>query len=168
MGRKNCTEMREQAKTIASLLPALMRQFGTGRRDPVVELPLAQLRVCRILCEEEKSLSALGRELGVSQSAMTQLADRLECAGLVHRVAKPDDRRIRRLQLTRHGRSILRVHDDARAGQILAVLECLTPRSRKQVLAALQSLLHACGVARERAGRHPRRIGSHSASEAKA
>ncbi len=163
----NHTEMREQAKTIAVLLPALMRQLGTGKRDPAVELPLAQLRVCRILCEEAKSLSAVGRELGVSQSAMTQIADRLERAGLVQRVVKEDDRRIRRLQLTRRGKTILRVHDDARAERVLAVLEYLAPKTRKQVLAALQSLMRACGAAKERTGRLPKRVFSHSASEAK-
>ncbi len=168
MGRKNCAELREQAKAIALLLPALMRQFGTGKRDPAVELPLAQLRVCRILSEEAKSLSSLGRELGVSQSAMTQLADRLECAGLVQRVAKKDDRRIRRLQLTRRGKAMLRVHDEARAGQILSVLGYLTPKVRKEVLTSLQALMRACSAARERTGRLPKRICSHSGSEAKA
>ena len=49
-------------------------------------------------------MSSLGRELGVSLSAITQIADRLERAGLVTRVAKGGDRRVRRLELTRAAR----------------------------------------------------------------
>ena len=45
------------------------------------ELPLAQLRVCGVLCDGPRPMSAVSRELGVSLSAMTQIADRLERAG---------------------------------------------------------------------------------------
>ena len=48
-------------------------------------------------------MSALSREFGVSLSAMTRIADRLERARLVKRVAEGGDRRIRHLQLTPRG-----------------------------------------------------------------
>ena len=144
----------EQAKTVASLLSALMRQLGTGLKDPAVELPLAQLRICRALCDGSRSMSALGHEFGVSQSAMTQIADRLERARLVKRVAKEDDRRIRRLQLTPRGKKIMRIHDDVRTERILVVLGYLAPKNRKTVLAALQTLIDAGIATRARDG-HP-------------
>ena len=99
----------EQAETIATLLPALMRQLTAGDDDPAAELPLAQLRVCSVLCGGPRPMSALGRELGVSLSAMTQIADRLERARLVKRVAKGGDRRVRCLQLTDGGEKIMRL-----------------------------------------------------------
>ena len=94
----------QQAKAIASLMPALMRMLSSFDDDPAAELPLAQLRVCTILSDGPRSMSALSREFGVSLSAMTRIADRLERAGLVTRVARDDDRRVRRLQLTRAAR----------------------------------------------------------------
>jgi len=56
-----------------------------GLNDPAVELPLAQLKVCSLLYGGPLSMSAWA-ELGVSLSAMTQIADRLERARLVKRV----------------------------------------------------------------------------------
>ena len=84
----------EQAKTLAESLPTLMRQLMAGHDDPAAELPLAERRVCTLLCGEPLPMSALGRELGGSSSAMTQIADRLERARLVKRVAQGDDRRL--------------------------------------------------------------------------
>jgi DNA-binding MarR family transcriptional regulator len=139
----------EQAKTLAALLPTLMRQLMAGHDDPAAELPLAQLRVCSLLCGEPVPMSALGRELGVSSSAMTQIADRLERARLVKRVAQGDDRRIRCLALTERGAKIMRLHQETRVERVLAVLEHVPPREREEALASLQNLIRACDVARE-------------------
>jgi DNA-binding MarR family transcriptional regulator len=138
------TTLGEQAKAIGSLMPALMRQLFAMENDPADELPLAQLRVCVFLYEGPRSMSALSRGLGVSLSAMTQLADRLERAGLVTRVAEESDRRVRHLQLTRHGERILRFREQARVQRVLSVLEHLSPETRREVLAALETLLDAC------------------------
>ncbi len=142
----------DQAKTLATLLPALMRQLMAGVNDPAVELPLAQLRVCSILCGGPWPMSALGRELGVSLSAMTQIADRLERARLVKRVPKGSDRRIRCLELTEHGEKIMRLHEDARIERVLAVLKRLAPKAREEALASLQRLIRASVATRGRDG----------------
>jgi len=71
----------EQARAITACLPAVMRQLFTFEDDPIEELPLAQLRICSLLYGEPRSMSALSRELGVSLSAITQVADRLERRG---------------------------------------------------------------------------------------
>ena len=134
----------DQVETIAALLPALMRQLTAGNDDPAAELPLGQLRVCSVLCAGPRPMSTLGRELGVSLSAMTQIADRLERAKLVKRVAKGGDRRIRCLQLTDGGQKIMRMRQNARIERISAVLEYLSPTARQNVLTSLQTLLGAC------------------------
>src|SRR5207244_9136663 len=96
--------LQEQAAQLESLLPRLMRTLFTLEAEhPVTELPLAQLRVCSILYTGPRTLSALGDELAISVSAVTQIADRLERAGLVERVAAPDDRRMKHLRLTSRG-----------------------------------------------------------------
>jgi DNA-binding MarR family transcriptional regulator len=140
---------QSQAKTIVSLLPTLMRQLFAGADDPAAELPLAQLRVCGVLYGGARSMSAVGRELGVSLSAMTQIADRLERACLVERIATGTDRRIRCLQLTERGEKMMRRREKARVGRVSLVLQHLTPKTRKDVLAALQTLIQASGDTRE-------------------
>lgn len=65
-----------QARMLAGMLPTLMRQLVAGHDDPAGELPLRQLRVCSILCGGPRPMSWLSRELGVSLSAMTQIASK--------------------------------------------------------------------------------------------
>jgi DNA-binding MarR family transcriptional regulator len=111
-------------------------------------------------------MSALSRELGVSLSAMTQIADRLERAQLVKRVAQGNDRRVRRLRLTPRGQQMMRLHDEVRVRRMSTVLEQLTPDTRREVAAALQTMIHACLATKEQ-DRHPHKADSRiAASEA--
>ena len=139
------TLLVEQARAIAAHLPALMRQLFTFEDDAAEELPLAQLRVCAILLGGPRPMSALSRELAVSLSAMTQIADRLERSRLVQRVADGTDRRLRCLQLTDRGEEIMRRREAARNRSVLAVLEQLPTQVRRDILSTLELLLKACG-----------------------
>jgi DNA-binding MarR family transcriptional regulator len=141
----------EQASQAASLFLDLARRLFLPDDDQVAELPVAQLRVCGILCGHggPRTMSALSRELGVSLSAMTQIADRLERAGLVKRVAEGNDRRVRCLQLTEPGERIMRHREETRAWRMMAALEHLSATARQDVLAALQTLADACAAASE-------------------
>jgi len=141
--RDGTVDALTQAKKAASLLVALTRQLVAVDRDPAGALPLAQLRVCGILHSGPRPMSALGRELGVSLSAMTQIADRLERARLVKRVAEGTDRRIRCLQLTPRGQRIMRLREEARVRRVWAALEHLSPLVRSEVVGALETLLGA-------------------------
>jgi DNA-binding MarR family transcriptional regulator len=143
------TLVHKQARTLASLLPTLMRQFMAVDEDPAAELPLAQLKVCNLLFHKPQPMSELSRELGVSLSAMTQIANRLERADLVKRVAKNDDRRVRCLELTNHGSEMMQLREDARIARASVVLEHLSPKAREQVLAAFEGLIRACVATRE-------------------
>ena len=137
----------DEAKTIAALLPTLVRQLFADEDDLAAELPLAQLRVCSVLYNGPRSMSALGRELRVSLSATTQIADRLEQAGLVERLAMGQDRRVRRLQLTERGEKMMRLREKARTHRVSMALEHLAPKTRAEVLAALQTFTQACAAA---------------------
>jgi DNA-binding MarR family transcriptional regulator len=141
------TPLLEDAEAIAALMPKLARSLFTADHDPADELPLAQLRVCGMLAEGPRPMSALGRELRVSLSAMTQIADRLERVRLVRRVAEDGDRRVRCLQLTPRGAKIMRQRRESRTRQVLAALGHLGPHERKQLVAALETLLAACQAA---------------------
>jgi len=139
----------QQARKIDSLLFALIRQLAVEDDDAVAELPLAQLRVCGVLHGGSRTMSALGRDLGVSLSAMTQIADRLERANLVKRVAEGNDRRVRSLRLTARGENVMQRREDARADRTLAALAKLSAKKQKEVTAALQLLLDACLASKE-------------------
>jgi DNA-binding MarR family transcriptional regulator len=134
----------EQAQSMISLLPAVMRSLFRVNDELAAELPLAQLRVCSILQEGPRPMSTLSREMGVSLSAMTQIADRLERSQLVRRVSEESDRRVRCLQLTPHGERLMHRRDAERLQCGQAVLERLSPEERGDVLRSLQRLLIAC------------------------
>jgi DNA-binding MarR family transcriptional regulator len=137
----------DEAKTVADLLLTFMRQLTAGLDDPVVNLPLGQLRVCGVLCGGPLPMSAIGRELGASLSAMTQIADRLERARLVRRVPRGDDRRVRCLQLTERGEKMMRLHEQTRIRRMSDVLENLNCGEREEVVAVLKTLVRASAAA---------------------
>src|SRR4051794_238836 len=70
------------ARAMTSLILSLTRKLFAVD-DRAADLPLRQLRVCMLLHEGARTMSALSRDLSVSLSAMTQIADRLERAGIV-------------------------------------------------------------------------------------
>lgn len=94
-------------------------------------------------------MSPLSRELSVSLSAMTQIADRLEHAQLVKRIAQGDDRRVRCLQLTERGEKMMRFHEEVRVRRIASALEHLSPNARDEVTDALQTMIQACIVTKQ-------------------
>lgn len=124
--------IQSQAQTAAAFLLQLVQGLFPGD-DPAAKLPVAQLRVCNNLRGGRRSMSELSRKLGVSLSAMTQLADRLEKAHLVKRVAQTADRRVRCLQLTERGEKIMQTREEARVQRMSALLERLSPDARQEV-----------------------------------
>jgi DNA-binding MarR family transcriptional regulator len=139
----------QQAEGVAALLLALMRQVFRPDDGLAAALPVGQLRVCGLLYDAPRPVSALSRELGVSVSAMTQIADRLEKAGLVKRVANGIDRRVRSLQLTACGQRSMQLLEKSRVRRVAAVLEQVAPEARPAVTAALETLVHACAASRQ-------------------
>ncbi len=139
-------DLLEIAEAIAGLMPRLARGLTAAEKDPADNLPLAQLRLCGILSSGPRPMSALSRELGVSLSALTQIADRLEKAGLVKRVVEENDRRVRCLQLTVRGDKMMRKRSEARVQRMLSVLERLSAPQRELVRASLEILVTACSA----------------------
>ena len=137
-------EILVQAGELERLMPALARRlFTVEPDDPGADLPVAQLRVCRVLEAGSQSISCLAEELRISASAVTQLADRLEKAGLVERVPESDDRRMKRLVLTENGRNVMRERRERRVTRAAAVLQHIAPAKRRAVMDAVRELLAA-------------------------
>ncbi len=125
-------------------MPKMMRRLYTLEPDhPVNELPIAQLRVCTILQAGPRTLSAISEELNISVSATTQIADRLERAGLVERVAGVDDRRTKYLQLSPQGMEMMRTRREIRVRRTKEALVLLSPEMRLATLDVLRALLDA-------------------------
>lgn len=135
--------VHEQARQLDSIFKALARKVLVDD-DPAAELPLGQLRVCLALFEGSRSMTELSRELGVSQSAITQIADRLQAARMVTRSPTDDDRRVRSLQLTTHAKNILRLREERRIARVMEILQGMSADARQGVLAALAALGEAC------------------------
>ena len=122
-------DLKAQAKLVVKAMPRVMRHlFALDEDDPASKLSVAQLRVCAVLAEGPLPMSNLSRDLGMSLSAMTQIADRLERSGFVQRVRDEDDRRVRVLQLT------------PSAERVMALLESLPVDGRENVIRALSML----------------------------
>jgi len=131
--------VQTQARELDAILMAFGRQI-LKENDPVGELPLRQFRVCMMLWAGSRAMSDLSRELGVTLSAMTQIANRLERAGMVTRGFEDTDRRVRQLQLTPRAQRMLRLRQESRVGRIATVLERMEPVARAEALAALDAL----------------------------
>jgi DNA-binding MarR family transcriptional regulator len=133
-----------QAAELESLLPALMRKLFTLDPDsPVSDLPIAQLRVCTLLQAGTRSLSMLSQDLDISVSAMTQIADRLERAGMVERVPGAEDRRVRLLQLSAQGLERMQYRRAFRMHRAQEALLQIAEGERPAILEAVSRLLNA-------------------------
>ena len=136
--------IREQAIAVNTLLSKVMRRLNkleTG--DPVIELPVAQMRVCLVLLDKPRTMSCLSKELGISLSAVTQLADRLEKAELVERYVDDDDLRVKLMRLSMHGEEIMRTRRQRRIERLVKVLECLPSEDTYLVAQVFEKLYNA-------------------------
>lgn len=139
--------LREQSEAVVTLLSKLLRRlFTLTVDDPAMELPGAQMRVCNILRDGPRTMSSLSAELVISHSAATQIADRLERAGMVERLQETDDRRCKRLALTQRGIEVMQARVERRILRTLKVLESISAEQRDAAVTALRVLLEA-GIA---------------------
>ncbi len=95
----------------------------------------------------------LGRKVLTSAGNMTDVIDKLERRGLVHRSRKPGDRRAVRVELTSAGREIIETLFPRHAQDIAGAMGSLDEAELRQLSALLQKLGRAAalgeGIARE-------------------
>lgn len=136
--------LQEQAEQLECLLPKLMRRLFTLEADhPSMDLPLAQLRMSLILQSGPRPISTLSEEMGISVSAATQIADRLERSGMVERTSDCEDRRIKHLRLTAAGAEIMQSRQEARVRRAAKTLANIPEATRQEALRVIQALLDA-------------------------
>ena len=136
--------MKNQAREVENLMPAIARRlFAIDPNHPANHLPAGQVRLCAVLQNGPRSMTLVGDELNISQSAVTQLVDRLEKSGMVERVAEPEDRRVRLVRLTVEGENVMRSRRDERLRRTERALAQLSEETRESVICALDALLDA-------------------------
>ncbi|MHB1613590.1 MAG: MarR family winged helix-turn-helix transcriptional regulator [Actinomycetes bacterium] len=112
-----------------ALTPTLVKRFSAagpgGLPTDLASLTLRQLEVVRLLSSQPSTMRALAAGLGASESATSELVDRLVRRGLLERTADPDDRRVVRVRLAPPARLLadrFHAHRQQRARQVLSVL----------------------------------------------
>ena len=137
-------DITAQAESVEATLPRLLRTlFTLEQGHPLAELPLAQFRVCMVLFTGSKSMSQLSEELGISVSAITQISDRLEKIGMVHRSCDSEDRRTKILCLTEYGQNLMSSRRQFRIERVSQALSHLNPEQRQQFVDVLKFMLEA-------------------------
>lgn len=104
-------------------------------------LPMAQLRLLWVVqFHADSTMKDLSERLGVSQSTVTQLADRLVRRNFVERLLDTSDRRVVRLRLSPFGREILGRADAERRRMVQTTWNRLTSDEQADVLNGLTIL----------------------------
>jgi DNA-binding MarR family transcriptional regulator len=124
---------------------------------PVPELdalPLAQLRLLwTVHHAPDATMKNFSERLGVSQSTITQLADRLVRRGFVERHADPEDRRVVRLRTSAAGQAVLERAETQHRQTHLTVWNALSPQQQRDVMHGLDVLARTAEAMRAAEGR---------------
>jgi DNA-binding MarR family transcriptional regulator len=133
------TETASLASQAADLLPHWDRFFrsllnrrlrSTLYRGPAVDLSPAQLQALSALARSDLRMGDLAQYLGLAESSVTRLVDRLAGAGFVERRPSGLDRRSVVAGLTSAGRTLVRRLEEDRRALLIHLLGGLEPDER--------------------------------------
>jgi DNA-binding MarR family transcriptional regulator len=103
-------------------------------QGPDGELSHAELVAIDLLADHEHRMSDLAQQIGLSESSVTRLVDRLAAAGLVERGTSPTDRRCVTAGLTAEGRATQERVRTARGEFLKEILVALPPDERAELV----------------------------------
>ena len=113
-------------------------------------LSFSQINILmRLFHRLSTSVSEIGEQLGVTNAAASQAVDRMVGLGLIERTEDPDDRRAKRLVLTKKGRTLIKQGIDARSKWIEGLTDALTPEQQNMIISALTLLTEAAQTTKE-------------------
>ncbi|WP_228049389.1 MULTISPECIES: MarR family winged helix-turn-helix transcriptional regulator [Streptomyces] len=124
-------------------------QMNMPAATGTMTVPRATLLLGLTLKSEPAGMSELGEPLGLSPRNMTVLVDGLEKEGLVRRVAHPDDRRIKLVELTPAGKDVVEQELAPSQAAAAALFDDFTPEERGELLRLLTKVgdsLRARGI----------------------
>jgi DNA-binding MarR family transcriptional regulator len=146
------TPVRRASQGLAAQLDAHwveLARFITSRRlrssvyARGADLPAAQLQALQLLLEDGSRMSELAERIGVAESTVTRLVDRLEAAGLVERRISPPDRRCVVAELTPAGRKLAVELDESRRQFLAELLAMLPAGDRRELVRLFAKLTNA-------------------------
>jgi len=114
-----------------------------------LELTLTQIKLLHHLeeADRELTLKEASELVLLSLPAMSRTVDDLVRRGFVTRHEDPEDRRMKRISLTDHGRAASRHLNAARLNGLQRFTETLTDPERSKLATALQAILERADVA---------------------
>jgi DNA-binding MarR family transcriptional regulator len=141
-----------EAQDTAARLSALMRHvflYDRGNQLRVIEESGLSMTQCKALLElgglgeagEPRQVSDLAERFGVSAPSMSRAVDALVKSKLATRVEDPDDRRVRRVAITKKGKQLVDTLLVVRQAGLEAFAESLTAAQRRRLNAAVDSLM---------------------------
>jgi DNA-binding MarR family transcriptional regulator len=93
--------------------------------------------------------SNLGEELGLSVSAVTQMANRLDSIGFVLRTEDPFDRRVKHLSLTPLCQELMAKRHARRVTRLESVLDHMPRERQTEFIRLLEEMIEASTLASE-------------------
>jgi DNA-binding MarR family transcriptional regulator len=130
---------KQLSAELAEHWSTLARTFGSRKLSaslhPVLarKLSPASLQALHLLAHgEPPRISALARELGLDESTVTRLVDKLESLGLAERHDAAGDRRSTVVWLTAEGRKAVASMHEQRRVFLAEVLSALEPEEREE------------------------------------
>ena len=125
-----------------------MREFKRFMDD--TSLSFSQINILmRLAHGGSAGVSEIGEKLGVTNAAASQAVDRLVQLGLIERTEDPEDRRAKRLVLTKKGRELIEKGIEARSKWIEGLTDDLIPEQQNMIISALTLLTEAARRTKE-------------------
>jgi DNA-binding MarR family transcriptional regulator len=141
-----------EAQDTAARLSALMRHvflYDRGNQLRVIEESGLSMTQCKALLElgglgeagEPRQVSDLAERFGVSAPSMSRAVDALVKSKLATRVEDAEDRRVRRVAITKKGKQLVDTLLVVRQAGLEAFAQTLTAAQRRKLNAAVDALM---------------------------
>lgn len=154
MLRPMAIQTDDEGKRILNAIRQLVRALRLFDREAQSKygISAAQMFVLHVLDQDEVlSLNALAERTATDQSSASVVVQRLVDAGYVTRTARKEDRRHIELRLTPKGRTVIRKSPPPAQQKILAAVESMSARDRKQFAGLLEGFVEEFGVSGRKA-----------------
>jgi DNA-binding MarR family transcriptional regulator len=164
-GSAGCTGDGDSEPPIGRVFHRVMRavMFDDPPDPELDSLPLAQLRLLwTVFYRTDATMKDFSECLGVSQSTVTQLADRLVRRGLVERKTDPSDRRVVRLHVSKIGGQLLDEATERQHETFREIWAHIMAEERHVALRGLEILADAAETVRSEQGRNVYQLSRHT------
>jgi DNA-binding MarR family transcriptional regulator len=147
MAVSKATERDELVGRVIDAQWCLRRTLARGGAAPLLDLNLTmqQTKALLVLSLHDNAMPgrALASHLGATLATLTGIVDRLVTQGLVTRREDPEDRRVRLVELTDRGRSLVETVRDSGLEQMRRLLRRLDDESLSAMELVLRRLREA-------------------------